>query len=165
MVADKRSVYKQFEKTELLKIAKELGLDLRADERSVVMVEKLFQDISKEGVPEPSECSDLLFEFLVTAEYIDEEGNILEEAEGKESEAEGEAAVENPVCFSYADDRDPSCQKCKVFDACMRTRISSRPECFGKLYVEHDEQCKACLEALPCSLLVKAITKVKEGVK
>lgn len=59
-----------------------------------------------------------------------------------------------PDCFTRAEERDPACRKCPVFKLCLEQRIKLRPPCFGKLYQANHEECKACLERLPCSTVV-----------
>jgi len=162
MVAEIKSVYSQFKKEELISIAVELGLEVSDDVRSKELVSAIYKDIDTNGLPDTDDksCSDAMFEFLVTAEYIDDNGNVL--TEQKEDEEEEEVPEDRlPKCFTYADERDPSCQRCRVFDRCMKERIKLRPICYGKLYDSRDEQCKICLEALPCSLIVIKLSERK----
>lgn len=156
MVADAKTVYTQFQKRELISIAQEMDLTVDIGTRASDIVAAIYADIEENGVPDTSDesLSDTLLEFLVAAEYIDENGNVIGEEDEQEISDD-----ELPTCFTYADERDPSCQKCRVFDKCMAERVKSRPKCFGKLYKSTDEQCAACLEALPCSLIVIKIQK------
>lgn len=146
-----QKVYTQFKKGELLEIAKELDLNLAVSVRSKEIVEAVFADFKENGLPEPDSVSDMLFEFLVSAEFIDENGNVLSDEQGEEGAIDD---ADLPVCFSFADERDPSCKECRVLVLCGKERIKNRPPCYGKLYLATDEQCKACIEALPCSQIV-----------
>lgn len=149
-------IRRQFSKTELIKLARELGLKeiAQSDVNSGKIVSQLLKDLDANGIPEtdgPDACSDLMFEFLVVAEYVDENGNLLEEEESEPEKEEQKAEpVKLPECFSYADERDPSCTKCKVLVMCKKARLDSRPECFGKLFSEHEPECAVCLEAVLC---------------
>lgn len=71
--------------------------------------------------------------------------------------------VSKPPCFSFADERDPACRRCKVLEYCKAERIKSRPKCFGLLYKATDEHCIKCLEAINCKAVVEA-AKSKENV-
>jgi len=150
-------LHKEFRKSELFDIADELDLDVEEGLRSLELSDLLVEDIETNGVPEPEECSDLMFEFLVVAGFVDEDGEIIEYVE-EEEETEEINYEEMPECFSLADDRDPACNRCKVFEICMKERIANRPKCFGRLYSPNAEECKNCLEALYC----KPITEQKE---
>jgi len=158
MVADAKTVYTQFQKRELISIVEEMGLDIQLDTRASDIVAAIYRDIDENGVPDTDDdMSDLLLEFLVAAEYVDENGNVL--VEQKEDDDDDEDSVPD-------DERDPSCKRCKVFNRCMKMRINARPDCYGKLYEVRDEQCKVCLEALPCSIIVSKIRIMrKQGVK
>jgi len=106
----------------------------------------------------------LLFEYLVAAEIIDEDGNLIGEVETDAKPAEQSVPKENmPPCYGFEDDRDPACKRCKVAQSCRTTRVESRPACFGKLYAEHDENCMACIEAPFCKIEVLA-TKAQSTV-
>jgi len=165
-------LYRQFDKKELLEIAGELELDVNERMPVTRMLKVIIEDLDEEGVPE--ECSDLLNEFLYAAEYIDDEGEIIDvvdedqdeskEEEDKPDEDELEEDVPEsmkPACFSLADDRDPACNRCKVFQQCLKTRLKRRPECFGVAYNQHAEECKVCVEAPFCRLETQRIIQVQ----
>lgn len=149
---DSKTLCKQFDKDEIFQIAKELGLEVQAVDRAIVVMEMVLTDIEENGIPETEECSDLMFEFLVNAEYVDEEGNVLgEEAEAQEAEKIEEETAK-PKCYSFADNRDPACKRCKLLDSCMKVRITNRPPCFGLLFDRNDAECIACLESPFCKI-------------
>lgn len=150
MTAAVDEVSKQFTKKELHKIAEELeiGVDIGASATSIVST--VIGDLDENGVPEIEDCSDLLAEFLVAAEYIDENGNPVQEEEEKSSEEPVIDDAKKPECFGFQDSRDPACAKCKVVAACTKERVRTRPTCFGKLFKAHDPECQACLEFAEC---------------
>jgi hypothetical protein len=150
----------QFKKKEILNIAEELGLSKSVDSASSDVISNILDNLDGEGIPESDDCSDLMFEFLVAAEYIDEEGNILEEEEDEvEQKTEDIKEIQLPECFTFEDDRDPSCMKCRVKEECNTERINHRPECFGIAYSDKAEECIACLEASFCKAAVQSIQK------
>jgi hypothetical protein len=149
---DIRDLYRQFEKQELLDVAEQL--EIPSDGSAKVLTQRILDDIKASGVPEANECSDLVFEFLVAAEIIDEDGNTIEKEEKEEEETD--TLPDNlPECYTFADRRDPACQRCRVVKVCEEQRISNRPECFGLLHSDVAEECKVCIEAPQCSVIVK----------
>lgn len=146
----------QFTKPEILKIAEELEIDVNPSLGTARILEIVIRDIEANGVPELDDCSDLLGEFLVTAEYIDETGALISKQDTSEVEEEAdEVEIDEsrlPPCFSKADPRDPACMRCAVFDACMVSRIANRPPCFGT-FLATDDQCRICLEAADCKII------------
>jgi hypothetical protein len=113
------------------------------------------------GIPEDlTLTSDLLFEFLVTAEIITESGDLVEHnKEVVKEEPVPEAAAPTPdvkpECYGYEDDRDPACNKCKLQVECRQVRIANRPDCFGKLYETVAPECAVCIEAPFCAIIFK----------
>lgn len=151
-----KEVYSQFNKQELQKVAKELEISASANETTRNLATAILKDLQENGIPEDlAEASDTLYDLLVAAEYIDENGNVLGE---EETVAEGESVsvnlpeMEIPdwICFSYADPRDPSCNKCKLYDPCWKKRVEKRPACFGKMYNRSEQECQSCIEAPYC---------------
>ena len=140
-------VAKQFTKKELHAIAGELAVEVQLGTNSKALVDAIIKSLDTDGVPEFDDCSDTLAEFLLAAEYIDEEGNLLEE-ETDEDVIEEEAV--KPECFGYQDDRDPACERCKVLSACKKEKARTRPECFGVRYKVNDPECQICLEYGEC---------------
>jgi hypothetical protein len=153
-----KEIYTQFKKQELLGVAKELEISIQGNENTRALSAIILKDLEENGIPEDIlSVSDIMFELLVTAEYIDEDGNLLEEnAETAVEEVPAEAAevveqeIPDWICFSYADPRDPACNKCNLYDACWIRRIELRPACFGKEYNAGHPECQACLEAPYC---------------
>ena len=147
-----REVHKVINKSRLIGIAGELDLDVSSmNVRQIVLV--IANDLEANGIPEDQDCSDELYDFLVDADYIDEDGNILEEQEGDDEVTDVEEEHEEedvPECFTYAEQKDPACARCKLYDACYKERIASRPACFGIHWDMNSEECKICLEFGAC---------------
>lgn len=163
----------EFSKEELLELSKELVLDVDSHFTSYELAHEIDSDLQVNGVPPEEECSELLDTFLFTYGYITEDGAVVDEwpeltvfDKPKEPADEEESAyiIKNDVivigeetfpkygCFSMAEQRDPACRKCKIQEVCMAERIRVRPPCFGD-YLATNEECKVCIEALPCSQL------------
>lgn len=150
-----RQLLGDFEKKELISIAEELGLTVSKKVRAPTVIKKVFQDLDENGVPELDDCSDELYEFLVAAEVIDEEGNIIEkggtltETESKDEDSD-EEEIRRPECFGFADKRDPACKKCSIYENCLMARVASRPSCFAVMFDLNSEECDVCLEGAHC---------------
>ncbi len=156
MAVDVATLYKEFNKSEILEIAKELELKAKVTQSAKVMTNMILENLNAEGVPE--KCSELLDEFLYVAEYIDDDGNLLEEEEEDEQieddstqVEEAEVIIQEPDCFTFADERDPACKRCKLVRECVVARIDNRPACFGQYFDDTSEECKVCIEAPLCS--------------
>jgi hypothetical protein len=150
MTTDKivRDIISQFKKSELLEISKELEISVAGTETTRLLAAMIIEDMEQNGIPESGDVSDSLYELLIVAEYIDEDGNALD-GEVVESE-QFEEDIPDWICFSYADPRDPACQKCKLYDLCTKKRLESRPSCFGKLYSSTEPECEVCIESIMC---------------
>jgi len=156
VAVDVATLYKEFNKSEIIEIANELDLKTKVTQSAKIMTNMILGDLNDEGVPE--ECSELMDEFLYVAEYIDDEGNLLEEEEDEQIEdvsTQVEEAKEvdqtPPDCFTFADERDPACKKCKLVRECVLARVDNRPLCFGQFFDDTAEECKVCIEAPLCS--------------
>jgi len=153
-----KDIVSQFTKRELHQIGEEFGMRFSSDTRSSVIVPQLVsQATTLLADGKDHEFDDLAFEFLQVAELIGEEGDLL--AEGKEAGSnetleELKALLE---CYTFADKRDPSCIKCKVFESCMTERLMRRPKCFGNpgIYDSSNEECQLCLEFVECGNIIK----------
>lgn len=154
-----KELYTQFSKTELVDAANQLDIRVNPKKMSNRQIaKKIIEDLDANGVPEADDCSELLLELLLSAEYIDEYGELVEEVTVEDVEevppkVEEATPEELPVCFSFADERDPACNRCKVKAECLVARVANRPSCFGKYYDEHDVECQGCMEAPNCKLL------------
>jgi hypothetical protein len=155
-----KGLYTQFNKTELVEAAKGLDLTIDPQQMSNRQISKaIIEDLDANGVPEVEDCSDMLLEILHVAEYIDEHGELLEEVDEESEETEPivetqvEVLEEVPVCYSFADERDPACNKCRVKAECLQARIINRPPCFGKFFDENSIECQGCMEAANCQPL------------
>lgn len=138
----------QFTKKELIDLSMGLGLNWSTDNQKLDMISKMIaigtylahSDIDIELSPE-------VIQFLISAEVIDENGTPRKEID--------ELPEKLPPCFGYADNDDPSCQKCVVFVGCQGTRLSKRPPCFGKEYQVTAPECILCFEAKFCKLYLE----------
>jgi len=161
-----KGLLQDFSKEELLAIAEELEIKLPKGMGTMArgIIQSVYANLDKEGVPDATfggslatdedEVSELLFDFLLAAEYVDEDGNILEDDETEEKGGDAEEIEELPddlpECFGYAEIKDPACRKCKIYNLCAIERIGTRPECFGVLFKLQDEECLSCIEANEC---------------
>jgi len=68
-----------------------------------------------------------------------------------ESKKEGVHDLENnPICFGYRDDANPSCRlRCRLKAECYKWQLETRPPCFGN-YVEGKIECNLCIDASQC---------------
>ena len=146
-----KDVLSQFNKTELLNIAVELDLDTMPANRVEVMLEAIKEDLDENGIPEVDDCTDDMFEFLYVAEYIDKDGDIIED---DDTEEESDEDIKLPACFGFADERDPACNQCKVYKTCVTERKAQRPKCYGKMFDKNAEECKYCIDAPACRLQI-----------
>lgn len=158
-----RGLVSDFSKKEILVIAEELDLEFSSRVRSSEIVDSILEDMDENGIPVSDECSELLTEFLIAAEYTDDDGNIVEDGGDEDSkegsdEKEEEMSVEPPPCFGFADERDPACKRCKAYSICMEERLETRPECFGRLFSKDAEECGVCIEASSCELAISKST-------
>ena len=150
-----RDLYRQFNKQELITVAKELDIETQGKQSST-LVKLSLADLEGTGVPELDDCTDLMMEFLLAAGYINEDGEFLEEGEEVEPESSDETdedeidEADYPECFSLADERDPACNRCRLLEICKEARINNRPECFGQMYDANVDECKVCIEAPFC---------------
>lgn len=159
-----KDLVSDFSKKEILAIAEELDLEFSSRVRSSEIVNSILEDMDENGIPVSDECSELLTEFLIAAEYIDDGGNVVEDGGDEDSkegsdEKEEEMPAEPPPCFGFADERDPACKRCNAYSVCMEERLATRPECFGRLFSAVAEECKVCIEASPCELAMSKSTK------
>jgi hypothetical protein len=170
------TLYRNFDKTELLGIADQLKIPVKGNPTSKGLCEYISGVLDK-GVPELGEVSDATFDFLVAGGWIDEEGNVLEinlakakssdddddEEEFTIHEKEPDALtveeVKLPQCYGLEDDRDPSCKRCKVRDACKVLRVANRPKCFGLLHDGNEPECQVCIEEAFCAPISEAYQK------
>ena len=148
-------VLSQFNKKEIIAVAKELGADVQPDDQKLELVKRLISIGIRLANSDDStlELSETAVALLVTAEVIDEEGNpLIKEEDGSD---DVELPDNLPQCWGYADEKDPACGKCLVFKPCTKLRIERRPQCFGQLFDKHAPECIACLEAPFCKIEVE----------
>ena len=163
MSVDIPAIAKEFRKEELIALCQELGIHYELHEMARVFVKNIISDLEKNDIPDPFECSELMFNFLYIAKFIDENGDVLEaehEVENVKQEQQAEKNVELPPCWGYEDaERDPACKKCKLQLECRKQKETLRPVCFGKLFSAVEDDCKNCLVAHFCK------TQFAESVK
>lgn len=156
-----QDLMKQYTKEEVLGLCGELSLTVSDNTKFSDVVQLLTEDLDREGIPESDDCSELMSDFLYVADYVDEDGNIVEldvieeeeEEDAREPKIVPEAVKADeklPECFGFHDERDPACRKCKVKITCETERVKTRPSCFGELYHKNNIQCKQCIERTFC---------------
>jgi hypothetical protein len=154
-----KDMYSDFTKEEILKISKEFGLDHKLTDRAKVIIEDLLTLAEDKHMPtDKKSMSDLAFEFLAAAEVIDDDGEYISKSDEAEAPAETveeaeeqEEEKKTPECYGLADGIDPSCQQCKIYDACLSKRVDNRPICYGKNFDSVSDECKMCIESETCS--------------
>lgn len=136
-----------FNLEELRDISKEMELETSGDIQTIVA--NILKSFQEDGIPYFDESSDLLAELLIFCDYYNEDGEYLVDEGGDEEE------IKKPQCYGFQDDKDPACSGCPIQAACKEHRESLRPGCFGLLYDKHAEECKHCLEASNCRIIVE----------
>lgn len=157
-MSDLRNIYGKFKKYELQEVAQELDISISGTETTRKLASIVLQDLEENGIPEELESiSDTLYELLRVAEFIDEDGNVIEYEEQFEEVVQEESSQDIPdwICFSYADLRDPACNRCKLYTRCWDRRLQLRPDCFGKGFNADDPECSVCIEAPYCKKEMK----------
>jgi hypothetical protein len=152
---DIRSVQSEFTKDEILELYDDfIGGPAPEGQTKYELIHSIIDDIEANGVPVEDDCTDMMLDFLYVTGYVDEDGNLLPEPkEGDEESSDGVSEMTHggvPDCYGFADDRDPACKKCTIFEGCMRERVDVRPECFAQLFDDTSEECSACLEYAAC---------------
>jgi hypothetical protein len=152
-----RKLLQTYTKPELIALANVLNVDVTGvGSKSILSM--IMSDISANGVPHEEDCDDLMSEFLTTAGFINEHGEVVErkseivtisEKPVKELDTDKVKFIE-PPCFGIADERAPECKKCKVFDLCVVRRSELQPPCFGEEFDETDDECKKCIDNNRC---------------
>ena len=151
-----RTVHRIFRKQELQQIAEELGIEVgRKNTRQLVL--EAVNNLEEEGIPDASNVSVEMFEFLLNIDFIDEKGKIQDIIPEKIVIPEGTVSTK-PECFSFADIRDPSCKRCIILDECLEQRVLTRPACFGKMFLETSEECRGCIDSGVCREVVDGST-------
>jgi hypothetical protein len=149
-----RELYAAITKTELISIARDLGLVVAPTDRGVIIIDMILEDSAENGIPETEDMSPAMRKFYMTAKIIDKDGNILEEGEVEEPEEESKPEEPEeeklPDCFGMVDEADPSCKRCKVVQRCKEQREKNLPECFGKLFDRQANECQICIVAGYC---------------
>ena len=57
---------------------------------------------------------------------------------------------DNPPCFGFADAKDPACNKCDEFEACLKRLQKTRPPCYGTFFDSDKSKCMTCILASMC---------------
>ena len=164
-----RDLMEQYSKDEVIDLCGELDLTVADSTRFPDVVKLLLAELDENGVPENADCSELMSDFIYVAEYVDEDGELVDIEEEAEEEKVVEVEEDNripkivpdnpsieldidrlPECFGFHDARDPACRKCKIKVSCQDERTKTRPDCFGTLYDKNNIQCKQCIERTFC---------------
>jgi len=149
----------EFSKGELIMVAEAFGLSPTSDWGARRIAEVVLERIRKDGLKDKAQqprAKELVDDFL----YIAFGDQIPEGPSEKKSRGAGKPAdvkpepvattETNPDCYSYADDQDPACKKCKLYSGCAQERIANLPPCFGKKYDPKDQECRECFEGIFC---------------
>ena len=154
---------KEFEAHELALIAEVVKLSPVSRWGNRQYVEAIIISLRKNGIPDSlvgklSSGLELLEDFLYVSGYTDEGGNLVDEGDlppeltgdvigpkrlSLEQFMLRENILEVPDCFSFADDVDVNCAKCKLYPYCAEKRLASLPPCFGLMW---DSACTDCVE-------------------
>lgn len=150
-------IARSFSKQDLIAITIELSLRVDPGLHIWKMIEAILSDLDESGVPLDDDLSDELFDFLVYAKYITDDGTLIEIVEGEgedeveeleETEKEIEDLPEDlPECFGWGDPEDDrNCARCPIVDACVTERDKTIADmaCFGVLYDEKSPDCTDC---------------------
>jgi len=146
-----REIGKRFGKRVLLDIAEELGISAKLDTHVYDLCDMLLDNL-RGGLPE-DEVSEELWDLMVAADFIDEDGNeLLSGVDNPQDEQEESDEVDEklPKCYGLADDADPACKRCALRKQCVAVRDANRPSCFGLLYDANDNDCKMCIHWMKC---------------
>lgn len=146
----------EFNVAELVLIAEYLRLAPVSDWGARRCIDAVLRKVRTDGVPtlppevegEPVEVA-LTRDFLYVSELIDEAGNLIDAPESKGGDNKTEGQNRHP-CWSLADDHDPACARCELFESCGQERIAQLPPCFGQDFDPNAMECKLCIEAIYC---------------
>lgn len=167
------NVADQFKASELVIIAEQCGLAPISRWGPRQLIEAVFSKLDKDGIPEPpsgefeqlTRGELLLEDFLYVAGYVDGKGNPVDRKPKKLSLNEFMVLhniPKTPDCYSFADDRDPACQRCKLYIYCAEQRLSNLPPCFAVLWDDKAPECSVCLEAAFCREAITNRVKQQE---
>lgn len=158
----------QFTAAELTLVAERLGLAVTSRWSQKRLIEAIDVVISKNGIPEPPATDDLdqlaqaeilVEEYLFIAGYVDDKGNPLERKSAKIPLDEWMTLhnlTKKPDCYSFADDRDPACQRCLLYIYCAESRLAKLPPCFALLWDNNAPECSVCMDVSFCKEAVLA---------
>ena len=168
----------EFQAAELVLIAEHVGLGPTSRWTNRRLAETIMTKIDKDGIPEPPPTDNLnelqrgeilLEDFLYVAGYVDDKGNTLQRKKTKLPLDEFMTLhniIKKPDCFTWADDRDPACQRCMLYIYCAEQRLANLPPCFAILWDGTDANCNVCMDAPFCkdATLERIKSARKEGV-
>ena len=140
-----RDVIEQFSKQELMQIRDELGLTVVG--ATMVLARSIISDLDQNGVPDPK--TQLFKDFLVAAEYTDDDGNLIG-FDGSTEDGAEPATEDLPKCFGFHSPIDPACQRCPVKPRCQEYLMAHLPSCFGVYFDKTNVDCQGCLVASLC---------------
>ena len=173
----KQELLDDFTHEELIEIYREvfeLPEDVIPKAMSHQLIEEIDEDFTKNNPFEPDDCSQLLADYMIAAEYIKEDEEVEEVdktprlalyngilsperitfvlAEMHREYPEYAKIVQLPPCYTYHGENDPGCASCPVWDGCMEDRIKVRSnmKCFGVSFQLSNEMCKSCYEKYFC---------------
>lgn len=154
----KEQIARKFGKDPLLDICHELGMNVDPATHIWDVAQAIVDDLNENGVPLDDPVSDDLFEFMVFAKFITEDGELIEVVEDDAPEVEEQpvdaAEMEDvPECYGWGmPTYDLSCSRCPLVDDCVvvRDRTLETMPCFGVLCDVDDPDCKDCSIWLLC---------------
>lgn len=155
-VPGKEEITRSFGKQVLFDICQELGVQYTLSMHVWDVAQAILNDLDENGVPLDDAVSDDLFEFMVYAKYIREDGTLIEfidddaepeEQSEEDEEEEEEEPDEMPECYGWGDpEGDRNCARCPIQDSCVaeRDRTIEDMPCFGVLYEQDHPDCMDC---------------------
>lgn len=169
------NVAKEFNSAELVLVAEQCGLAPTSRWGQRQVIEAIIAKIDKDGIPDPPHTDVveelgrgevLLEEFLWLAGYVDDNGNPVERKAAKLPLTDYMTLhniSKKPDCWSFADDRDPACQRCLLYIYCGEQRLANLPPCFAVLWDANEAECSVCIDAAFCKEAVLAKKQRQES--
>lgn len=157
------NIAEEFKNAELVIIAELAGLAPTSKWGSRKLVDVISKRLKEQGIPKLTgkspEDMELFDDYLYVAGFTDGEGNVQADVGGGKEQKQTleefmaeRKLTQKPDCFGFADDRDPACKRCALYNYCAEEHIASLPACYGELYLANDPECGACMEAPFCKL-------------
>jgi hypothetical protein len=154
----------QFSLPELVLVAEQVGLAPTSRWGARRLIDAINAKIDRDGIPEPPDLPSndindlerklvLVEEYLYIAGFVDGQGNPIERKPKKlplDEFMQLHVIPKTPDCYSFADDRDPACQRCMLYIYCAEKRLECLPPCFALLWDKNAAECSVCIDAPFC---------------